>query len=90
MTSPAAPDPLDPRVARILDKLARVRARGVATFGAEAHGFVLAPPLAEAEVRALEAAHGIALPEDYRTFLLQAGASGAGPYYGLLPPARWD
>ncbi|MEM6995500.1 MAG: SMI1/KNR4 family protein [Myxococcota bacterium] len=57
-------------------------------FGASAHEFVLAPPLAEHEVAGAEAQWGISFPEDYRAFLLEAGAGGAGPYYGLFPLRR--
>jgi len=81
---------IDPRIARVVDKLERVRARRPETFGANAHQYALAPPLGDDAVRALEAAHQIALPEAYRAFLVHVGASGAGPYYGLLPPARWN
>jgi SMI1 / KNR4 family (SUKH-1) len=77
------------RIQRIVELLARVRGKGIDTFGASAHGFQLAPPLTEPEVDALERRHGIALPPDYRDFLKQAGASGAGPSYGLLPATRW-
>src|SRR5439155_11814218 len=58
-------------------------------FGAQAHKFALAEPLSESEVARFEAEYGVRLPEAYRTFLLEAGASGAGPYYGLLPLGRW-
>jgi HEAT repeat protein len=44
--------------------------------------------LTEAAVSAFESRHGIRLPEDYRCFLLEAGGSGAGPYYGILPLER--
>lgn len=61
-------------------------------FGAGAHGFDLAPPLPEATVATFETLHGIALPERYRTFLLQVGSAGAGPGYGLtgLPTEALD
>lgn len=54
-------------------------------FGANAHKFELAPVLTEAQVAEAEAQWNIRFPDDYRSFLLQAGAGGAGPYYGLFP-----
>lgn len=67
------------RIARILGKLAEVRARGPETFGSPKHRFVLGPPLGEDELRDFERAHGVTLPADFRAFVTQAGASGAGP-----------
>jgi len=81
---------VDPRIARILGKLELVRGKRIETFGSESHGFSLGPPLSDTAITALEASLGVALPDAYRLFLLQAGASGAGPYYGLLPADRWD
>ena len=59
---------IDPRIERVLVKLARVRERNIATFGAGTHRYQLAPPLTEAAVLALESAHRIELPADYRAF----------------------
>ncbi|MFJ6784992.1 SMI1/KNR4 family protein [Streptomyces yangpuensis] len=50
-----------------------------AVFGARGHGFRLGPVLDEAQLRALEADLGAGLPAQYRSFLLQVGAGGAGP-----------
>lgn len=55
-------------------------------FGASEHQYRFAPPLASGELAALEAQVG-ALPAAYRALLLEIGARGAGPYYGLLAPA---
>lgn len=74
---------------RIRDKLALVRERRVETFGAKAHGYQLAPALDEGAVRALEERLGATLPDAYRRFVREVGASGAGPYYGIVAPARW-
>lgn len=71
---------MDARIAQILEKLGRVRDARIETFGAEAHRYALAAPLGEDELRALEATHGITLPEGYRPFLRHAGRRGAGPY----------
>jgi hypothetical protein len=49
------------------------------------HGGVLAPPLSRHELARVEAITG-ELPTDYRNFLLEVAASGAGPGYGLLAP----
>jgi len=81
---------LDP--AAILDKLDRLRAadRGYSIFGSDHHRYVLRPPLPAEKVAALEARHGVTLPEDYRVFLTEVGNGGAGPYYGLLPLGEQD
>ncbi|MBC8071807.1 MAG: SMI1/KNR4 family protein, partial [Deltaproteobacteria bacterium] len=77
------------RVEWIVDEVKRLRDRGVTTFGSETHGFRYASPLAEDELVLLERGLGIVLPADYRAFLRHAG-HGAGPYHGLVPPARWN
>ncbi|MFE6307469.1 SMI1/KNR4 family protein [Nocardiopsis sp. NPDC057823] len=51
--------------------------------GATGHRFRLDAPLTEQEVSAAETLWGIPLPGDYRDFLLEVGAGGAGPGYGL-------
>ncbi len=82
------------RLHHIRDKLDRLRRDGwkqhAHQFRVEAHRFLLSPPLDEGQVQAFESEHGIRLPADYRAFLRSVGEAGAGPYYGLLPLARWD
>ncbi len=55
-------------------------------FGARKHQYHSAR-VAEPEVGRLEAELGVALPAEYRDFLLRVG-SGAGPYYGVWGPAE--
>ncbi|WP_029631990.1 SMI1/KNR4 family protein [Zavarzinella formosa] len=52
-------------------------------FGSKGHKYELLPPVAEPHLNACEAAHGVSIPPDYRTFLAVMGAGGAGPDYGL-------
>jgi HEAT repeat protein len=78
------------RVRRIFDKLEQVRSRGLSCFGSDVHGFRLNEPLAEAELAAFEAKHGIRLPSDYRAFMTHAGNGGGGPYYGIYRLDQWE
>jgi hypothetical protein len=63
--------------------------RWQAVFGADFHGhghcFELLPVLTEEQLRAVERRLGTELPDEYGTFLLEVGAGGAGPDYGLFP-----
>ncbi|MFO0745470.1 MAG: SMI1/KNR4 family protein [Myxococcota bacterium] len=65
---------LSPRLSALRDRLA--------ASGMEP----LAAPWSEDAIAAFEAAHGVALPPDYRAFLGAVGSSGPGPGYGLLAP----
>ncbi|MFI1973329.1 SMI1/KNR4 family protein [Streptomyces cinnamoneus] len=49
------------------------------------HRFELLPPLTPDELEELEHQVGVRLPEEYRTFLVEVGAGGAGPDYGIFP-----
>ncbi|QHC22608.1 SMI1/KNR4 family protein [Streptomyces sp. GS7] len=70
----------------------RVRMRRMAAgdparerFGADTHRYELAPALPEAEIKAFEEAHGVDLPAEYRSFVVQVGNGPAGPGHGLMP-----
>lgn len=52
------------------------------------HDFLVEPPLSETDLAEAEEELGISLPPDYRTFLLEVGAGGAGPFYGVFPLRR--
>ena len=54
-------------------------------FGAYGHGFDFEDPLSQEELDAAEAQFRVELPQEYRSFLLQVGAGGAGPHYGIFP-----
>jgi hypothetical protein len=57
--------------------------------GWRAHGGVLNMPMTPDDVAEVEAVTG-PLPADYRAFLTEVAASGAGPGYGLLRPEVFD
>lgn len=59
-----------------------------AVFGSLGHRWTLEDPLTENGLAELEEQIGARLPEEYRTFLLQVAAGGAGPAYGLFPVRR--
>ncbi|WP_326835920.1 SMI1/KNR4 family protein [Amycolatopsis rhabdoformis] len=64
-----------------------------AVFGAappQGHGFRLEPVLPEHDVVAIEERFGARLPPAYRSFVLEVGAFGAGPGYGLFGFRRVD
>jgi hypothetical protein len=52
-------------------------------FDVVRHRYQPSPCLTEAETIAIEQRFDIHLPDDYRTFLMEVGDGGAGPYYGL-------
>ncbi|MEV0318808.1 SMI1/KNR4 family protein [Streptomyces sp. NPDC050658] len=56
-----------------------------AEFGTYGHGFELSPVLTEEQVSAVERGLGHTFPAEFRSFLLEVGAGGAGPDYGLFP-----
>jgi hypothetical protein len=60
------------------------------SMGFIAHQFLFNKPIKESEVLAFEKKFEIQLPLEYRSFLLNLGNGGAGPYYGLLPLEKWD
>ncbi|MFD4693709.1 SMI1/KNR4 family protein [Streptomyces sp. NPDC058463] len=57
-------------------------------FGSLGHQWALEEPLTESGLAELEEQIGARLPEEYRTFLRQVAAGGAGPAYGLFPVRR--
>jgi hypothetical protein len=78
--------------AEIVDRLDALRRMDPdnSRFGAAAHRYELNQPLAEPQVAAFEAQHGVTLPQAYRTFLLDVGDGGAGPFYGIFRLDRSD
>jgi hypothetical protein len=71
---------------RRLDSALSVHGAG----GGFGHRYMERPRFTVAQVRDLEAAWGVPLPEELVEFLLHIHGGGAGPGYGLLPPAPAD
>ncbi|MBS1636917.1 MAG: SMI1/KNR4 family protein [Bacteroidetes bacterium] len=59
-------------------------------FGSDKHHYNLNPTLSEKQVKSFENTHSIALPADYKNFLLHIENGGAGPAYGLLQLDNWN
>jgi hypothetical protein len=59
-----------------------------AVFGALGHRFEVEGCLTAGEIADLQAQLGVELPGDYRSFLLEVGAGGAGPAYGVFSLRR--
>jgi len=76
----------------IREKLDLLRKRdvGLTVFGAADHCYELVPPLTESEAEEVESQFGVRFPKEYRQFLLEVGAGGAGPFYGLFPLVKTD
>lgn len=70
---------------RLWDKLRQLVTYdpNLTVFGASKHRYRVYPCLAETEIAEFEQQHRVALPQDYRRFLLEIGNGGAGPNYGL-------
>ncbi|MGA8203531.1 MAG: SMI1/KNR4 family protein [Woeseiaceae bacterium] len=77
---------------QIRERLNELRERDTAfeVFGSSRHRYVLNPPLKAAELREFETTHSVILPDAYRSFLLECGNGGAGPYYGIFPLGHRD
>jgi hypothetical protein len=90
------PPPLFSEWADVRSRLARIATvpAAVEIHGAEAHRWILEPPLSVKEISELESQLRVELPDDYRSFLVQAGRGGAGPSYGIFPlrktNGRWE
>jgi SMI1 / KNR4 family (SUKH-1) len=71
----------------IHSRLAAMRAAdpSLERFGASRHRHRLGRRLGKRSVTSFESAHGVPLPDAYRSFLLEVGNGGAGPNYGLFP-----
>lgn len=54
-------------------------------WGATAHRFRANPAIPKQDLADLENEFGVALPSDYRSYLVRVGDGGAGPWQGLLP-----
>jgi hypothetical protein len=78
------------RVEHGLAELRRLDPNGRKVFAAQTHRSKLEPPVRETVVVEFERDHSIALPADYREFLIELGNGGAGPHYGVFRLGEMD
>ncbi len=67
-------------------RVAKFRAQdpdGELVFGANGHRYATLPTVSESRLQQFEADHEVLLPKEYRSFLQNFGAGGAGPDYGI-------
>lgn len=78
---------MDSRLSRIRQRVDLMSAvdRDRQVFGAATHRFAFDEPISDTQLAAIEAQFG-ELPGEYRALITGLGASGAGPFYGLLAP----
>lgn len=76
----------------ILNGLSELRElpESLRVFGSQEHRFLTHPALSDKSVRDFEELHRIALPDEYRSFLLRIGNGGAGPGYGIFKLGELD
>lgn len=86
-TQPLARDLLARTLAGLAAPLERGPRAAARWPGWAAHGGALLPPLTPEALAEVEADTG-RLPGDYRAFLTEVAAGGAGPGYGLLAPTE--
>jgi hypothetical protein len=72
------------RVIALKETESRARGRGPSRYP------VFEPVLTAAEIAEVEAQYGVALPDEYRTFLAEVGAGGPGPAISLTSLRRID
>jgi hypothetical protein len=74
------------QLGRLCEKLQHLRMldASLEQYGAKSHGYRLGAPLGEVQLQHYERQHGVALPYEYRKFLMEVGHGGAGPFNGLF------
>ncbi len=75
---------LDAQLIRVGEKLiaAQKHDRLCKRFGSRSHGYRLGPKLPITQLSEFESEVGLAIPEDFRRFVVEVGNGGAGPAYG--------
>lgn len=70
------------RIGENLAKLAKLDTQHE-IFGSSKHRYELNTPKTKEQLEKFEEQYDIALPQEYKNFLLHVGNGGAGPFYGL-------
>lgn len=71
------------QVRQRIERIKKIDTECQLVFGSALHQYNILATVSEEEIQTFESMHRIQLPAEYRSFLLEFGAGGVGPQYGI-------
>ena len=72
------------QASNIVSRLAELD-RMLVTFGSSKHKYTFRDRVTLSRIESFDSKYSLSLPEDYRSYLVELGNGGPGPYYGIEP-----